>query len=45
MCVTGRAACYGCVCALQIKYSVFYVYSSSCIIILCVILLVSFMPS
>ena len=46
--VTGRADWLGCVCALQdsmIKYSVFYVYSCSCITILCVILLVSFMQS
>ena len=47
-CVTSRVDCFGCVCAVQtlrlIKYSVFYVYLCSCIIILGVILLVSFMP-
>ena len=47
--VTGRVDCFGCVCVCvcppdsTIKYSVFYVYLRSCIIILCVILLVSFM--
>ena len=45
--VTGRVDCSGCVCApdSKIKYSVFYVYLISCIIILCVILLVFFMQS
>ena len=48
--VTGRVDCFGCVCVpsrlsrSKIKYSVFYVYLCSCII-LCVILLVSFMQS
>ena len=44
--VTGRVDCFGCVCVCppdsKIKYSVFYVYLCSCII-LCVILLVYFM--
>ena len=43
--VTGRADCFGvyvCPPDSKIKYSVFYVYLCSCII-LCVILLVSFM--
>ena len=44
--VSGRVDCFRCVCALQtLRYSVFYVYLCSCISILCVILLVSFMQS
>ena len=47
--VTGRVDCFGCVCVCppdsKVKYSVFHVYLCSCITILCVILLVSFMQS
>ena len=47
--VTGTVDCFGCVCVCppdsKIKYSVFYVYLCSCIIILFVILLVFFMQS
>ena len=46
--VTGRVDCFECVCVClpgsKIKLSVLYVYLWSCII-LCVILLVSFMQS
>ena len=45
---TGRVGCFGCVCVCppdsKIKYSVFYVYLCS-YIILRIILLVSFMQS
>ena len=45
--VTGRVDFFGCVFppGAKVKYSVFYVYLCSCIIILCAILLVSFMQS
>ena len=45
--VTGRVDCFGCVCPpdSKIEYSVFYVYLCSCVVILCVILLVSLMQS
>ena len=35
--VTVKVDCFGCLCALhtKIKYSVFYVYLCSCVIILC----------
>ena len=47
-CVTDRVDCFGCMCVCvcppdsKIKYSMFYVYLCSCIIVF-VILLVSFM--
>ena len=42
--VTGRVDCFGCVCPpdSKIKYSVFYVYLRSCIIILCYFTCISY---